>query len=126
MNTDDPAQLREFAADAARGAVAMIEAKSIRAYDAANPAAEEMRMTRLLAGTAPTVFRVERGQMPSSASCDDLFEPGQSKFVLLYPTQTAAEGARVYRVSSLCTNLLLTKPVFRDAVRAELARGERG
>ena len=126
LNTDDPAQLREFAADAARGAVALVEAKAIRAYDPSKQTGEELRVVQLLAGTAPTVFRVERGHFASSASCDDLFEAGQRKLVILYPAASASTGVRTYRVSSLCTNLLLDKPVFIETLQAALSRGERG
>ena len=126
LNTDDPAQLREFAADAARGAVALVEAEALSGYDPAKPAGEELRVTQTLAGSAAGTFRVERGQFASSASCDDLFEIGQRKVVILYPATGSAAGIPTYRVSSLCTNLLLDKPVFRQALQASLSSGERG
>ena len=126
MSTDDPAQLREFAADAARGAVALVEAEAVSAYDPAKPAGEQLRVTQTLAGSAAATFRVERGQFASSASCDDLFEMGQRKLVVLYPATGSAAGIPTYRVSGLCTNLLLDKPVFRQALQASLSRGERG
>ena len=46
---------------------------------------------------------------PSSASCDDLLQAGQKKVLILYPAAGTASQGAVYRVSNLCTNLLLEK-----------------
>ena len=129
MVTDDPAQLREFAGDAANGAIALVEAEALTTFQHGERG-ERMAVRRMLAGSAPSEFQVERGPMPSSASCDDLYQVGQRKIVILYPSRTAAGAIPVYRTSGLCTNLLLDKPTFRDAVAGQIDRtarpGERG
>ena len=129
MTTDDPAQLREFAGEAANRAIALVDAEALTAFQHGG-SGERMAVRRTLAGSAPSEFQVERGPMPSSASCDDLYQVGQRKIVILYPARTAAGAIPVYRTSGLCTNLLLDKPTFRDAVAGhigEAARaGERG
>ena len=128
LATDDPAQLREFAGDAANGAIAIIDAEALTAFQPGS--GERMAVRRTLAGSAPSEFQVERGPMPSSASCDDLYQVGQRKIVILYPAKSAAGGLPAYRTSSLCTNLLLEKQVFRDAVAHHISgpsrSGERG
>ena len=126
LNTDDPAQLQQFAQEAAKGAVALAEVETIRDYDPARAIGEEVRITRTLAGTAQGSFTIERGASPSSASCDDLLQAGQKKVLILYPAAGTASQGAAYRVSNLCTNLLLEKPLFRDAVKANMAVGERG
>ena len=115
MNTDDPQQLSAFAADAAKNAVALIEAETLVTYEASGRTGESMRVVRTLAGNAAPTFRVERGHLPSSASCDILYEKGQRAVMILYPA-TDATGGKVYRTSGLCTDLLLAKPAFRDEV----------
>jgi hypothetical protein len=123
INTDDPDELRTFAQDSVRGAVALIELEAITSYDPMKDEGEKVRVVRTLAGEAPESFQLERRKFASGASCDDVFEARQRKLVLLYPV----EGSANYRVSSLCTNLLLEKPVFRDAVAAGIGQvGERG
>lgn len=129
LATDDPAQLRAMAADAAKGAVAMVEVETILSYQASQGAGDRMRVIRTLTGAAPGEFRVERGHMPSSASCDLLFDEGQHDIVLLYPASASAGGQPVYRISGLCTAHLLDKPLFRDEIARIMAQqtaGERG
>lgn len=129
MSTDDPAQLREFAGEAANGAVALVDAETLTAFQHGGRG-ERMAVRRTLAGSAPSEFEVERGPMPSSASCDDLYQAGQRKIVILYPASTAAGAIPIYRTSGLCTNLLLDKPAFREAVVGHIGKaarpGERG
>lgn len=122
LNTDDPAELQQFALDVAQGAVALVEIETIRGYDHALGSGEEAQIIRTLAGSAEGRFTIERGKFPDEASCDDLLQPTQKKLLILYPSSKAG----VYRVSDLCTNLLLEKPVFRDAVAASIGKGERG
>ena len=123
MDTDDPAQLRELADDAPRGAVALAEVEAITAYDPMNSTGETVRVTRTFAGEVPSNFQIERRQFASGASCDDILQPGQKRVVLLFPV----EGSARFRMSSLCTNLLLEKAAFRDAVAARIGQaGERG
>jgi len=116
MATDDPAQLREFAGEAANGAIALVETEALTAFDGRG---ERMVVRRTLAGSAPAEFQVQRGPMPSSASCDDLYQVGQRKVIILYPATTAGP-IPTYRTSGLCTNMLLDKPVFRDAVARQI------
>ena len=123
MNTDDPVQLRELAKDAARGAVALVELEAVSDYDPMKEAGEKVRVIRTLSGTAPESFQLSRRRFASGACCDDVLQAGQRRVVILYPVA----GSGSYRVSSLCTNLLLEKPAFRDAVTAGIgSSGERG
>ena len=123
--SEDPVELKQFAADTAKSAMALIEAEAVSAFDQKTGAGEIMRVTRVLAGDAPQTFRIERGPFPSSASCDVLYEKGQKTLVILYAPSAPAAG--VYRTSGLCTSLLLEKPAFRDELVRQLAgKGERG
>lgn len=130
MNTDDPAQLREFAADVVRGAVAMVEVETVLSYEESKGAGDRMRVLRTLAGDAAGEFTVHRRTFPSGASCDLLFERGQRGIVLLYPVSEPAGGRPAYRISGLCTAHLLDKPLFRTEVKKLMAaargRAERG
>ena len=130
MDTDDPAQLRELAAEVAKNAVAMVELETVLSFEASKGAGDRMRVVRTLAGRAIGEFRVARGHFPSSASCDLLFEKGQRDVVLLYPAAASAGGQPVYRISGLCTAHLLDKPLFRVEVARLMAEhaapGERG
>ena len=128
LKTEDPAQLRELAKDAARGAVALVEVEAVRGYDASAGTGEDVQITRTLAGAAAKDFRVARRQFASSASCDDLLQTGQRKIMILYPATDASSDRPTYRVSSSCTNLLMSQQVFRDALTSEIGRrvGERG
>ena len=128
LATDDPVQLQAFAADAANGAIAIVDAEALTAFQPG--AGERMAVRETLAGNAPSELQVERGPMPSSASCDDLYQVGQRRVVILYPAKIAAGALPAYRTSGLCTNLLLEKQVFRDAVTRHIGEpspnGERG
>ena len=127
--TDDPAELRRFAADAAQDAIALVEAEALTSFEATQQG-ERMRVVRTIAGQVSAQFTIERGPMPSSASCDVLYEVGDRALVILYPTENAAGGVPVYRTSGLCTVHMLDKPVFRDELTrlmsARLPRPERG
>ena len=59
MDTDDPAELRSLAPDAARNAIALVEVAAVTSYEQ-TPAGEEMKLVRLYAGTAPAKFRIAR------------------------------------------------------------------
>ena len=131
LTTDDPAELRRLAGETAKDAVAMVEAETILAYQDSNGAGDRMRIVRGIAGQMPAgEFRVARGDFPSSASCDQLYDRGQRALLLLYPAPGATGGEPVYRISGLCTAGLLDKPVFRDEVARLMAGasglGERG
>ena len=131
LNTDDPAKLKAMAPDAAKGAVAIVEVETILTFDESKGAGDRMRVVKALAGQRLSgKFRVERGDFPSSASCDLLFEKGQRDVVLLYPAPGPSGAEPVYRTSGLCTAHLLDKPVFRNEVARLMAAstgfGERG
>lgn len=130
INSDDPAELREFAADAATDAVAVVEVETLVTWEQSGGAGDRMRVVSALAGAAPKEFRVERGEFPSSASCDLLFRQGERDVVILYPAEQAAGSDPTYRISGLCYAHLLDKPVFRDEVvrlmAERAAAGERG
>jgi hypothetical protein len=131
LAADDPAELRALAPEAAKDAVAMVEVETIVTFAESNGAGDRTRVVQQLAG-APVAaeFRVARGEFPSSASCDLLFDKGQRDVVLLYAAPSAAGAEPVYRISGLCTAHLLDKPVFRDEVARLMAHtsglGERG
>ena len=125
MATDDPVELRKLAADAVQGAVALVEAEALTAFDPAS-GGERVVVRQVLAGNAPKEFQIERGPLASGASCDNLFEVGQRRVVILYPVANAARTDAAYQVSSMCTDLLLDKPVFRDAVARQIGRPPRG
>ena len=125
--SEDPAELRQFAADTAKSALALVEAETVTAFDQGTKVGETMRVTRALAGPAPASFRIERGPFTSGASCDVLYEKGQKALVILYAPSAPAPG--VYRTSGLCTSLLLEQPAFRDELIRQLSlksRPERG
>jgi len=131
LNTDDPTELRTLAADAAKDAVAMVEVETVLSFAQSNGAGDRMRVVQSMAGSpVPAEFRVARGDFPSSASCDLLFDTGQRDVVLLYPAPNSAAAGPTYRISSLCTSHLLDKTPFRDEVArlmtAPASLGERG
>lgn len=115
INTDDPVELRRFAANAANEALAVVEVEALTAYEATQ-GGEQMRVVRTLAGTAPAQFRVERRGFPSSASCDIAYRVGDRDVVILYPASSANGSLPTYRTSGLCMDHLLDKPVFRDTL----------
>ena len=124
--TGDPAELKRLAAESAPNALAVVEAEALTAFQPATGSGERMRVVRTLAGQAPATFTIERGPTPSSASCDILYSVGQRTLLILYPARGSA-GAVTYAVSGLCTEHLLEKPEFRDALIDAIAgRGERG
>lgn len=115
INTDDPVELRRFAANAAEEAVAVVEVEALTAYGPAR-GGEQMRVVRTLAGQAPAQFRIERRGSPSSASCDIVYRVGDRDVVILYPASSTPAGLPAYRTSGLCMDHLLDKPVFRDTL----------
>ena len=129
INPSDPAELRRFGLDAAKGATALVEVEGLTAYAGVGKG-ETLSVTRTIAGVAPARFRVERTHVPSGASCDVEYAPGQRGVTILYPTGRSAAGIPVYRPAGLCTVLLLDRPAFRDAVAqgigGEPEGGERG
>ena len=129
LATDDPEQLRSFAADAAKDAVALVEVETLVSYQESNGAGDRMRVVHTLAGSAQPEFKVQRGEFPSGASCDLLFDRGQRAVVILYPAATPSDSEPIYRISGLCTGVLMDEPIFRDAVSRGIGRsrlGERG
>ncbi|HET6941894.1 MAG TPA: hypothetical protein VFH89_07005 [Sphingomicrobium sp.] len=126
MDTDDPGQLHEFASEAAKDAIALVEVEAVRDYDPGSGTGEEVRLVRTLAGSSAKGFRIERRPFASSASCDDLLRAGQRAVVILYPATSAAGKEPRFRISGLCTNVLLKKPAFRDSVASQIGIGERG
>ena len=131
LATDDPVQLKALAADAAKDAVAMVEVETILTFEESKGAGDRMRVVQALAGGAvPAEFRVARGDFPSSASCDLLFEKGQRDVVLLYAPAAAPGNEPTYRISGLCTAHLLDEAPFRNEVARLMAArsglGERG
>ena len=116
LATDDPQELTTLAPEAAKNAIALVEVETILTYEDSKGAGDQMRVIRTLAGAAAPQFRVERRHFPSSASCDQLFERGQRAVVILYPSTAPSTVEPVYRISGLCTGVLLEKPVFRDAI----------
>ena len=131
LSTDGPAELKALAPDAARDAVAMVEVETVLTFAESKGAGDRMRVVQRLAGVAvPAEFRVARGEFPSGASCDLLFDTGQRDVVLLYPAPGSPGAEPTYRISGLCTAHLLDKAPFRDEVARLMAArgglGERG
>ena len=134
LATDDPVQLKALAADAAdaaKDAVAMVEVETILTFEESKGAGDRMRVVQVLAGNAAAAeFRAARGEFPSSASCDLLFEKGQRDVVMLYAAPGSPATEPTYRISGLCTAHLLDKKPFRDEVArlmaAQSGYGERG
>ena len=132
LATEDPAELQRMGVESAREAVAVVEVEALTAYQDTG-AGEQMQVVRTLAGTAPARFVIERGpHVPSSASCDILYTPGQRDVVILYPAESSGTALPVYRTSGLCMQHLLDKPVFLEALTgamgsaAIVTAGERG
>ena len=128
--TDDPVELRRFAADAAQNAVAVVEAEALTSFEAARTG-EQMRITRMIAGTAPVHFNIQRQGFPSSASCDVLYKAGERAVMILYPATVPATGTPTFQTSGLCTVHMLQKPVFLEALIKSVGpaappAGERG
>ncbi len=123
LATTDPAELKRLAPDAAKNAIALVEVETIVPYHESEGAGDRMRIVRTLAGSASAEFLVERGQFPSSASCDLLFDRGHRDVVILYPASSQAATAPKYRISGLCTDHLLDQPIFRDEVKRLIERG---
>lgn len=122
MDTDDPEQLRQLAAEVAKDVVAMVEVETLVSFDESKGAGDRMRVVRTLAGGGVEAeFRVARRPFASSASCDLLFEKGQRDIVLLYAPPDSAGNEPRYRISGLCTAHLLDKKPFRDEVARLMA-----
>ena len=124
--TRDPQELRRFARDSARDAIALVEVDVVSAYDALWKRGEKLRVRRTLAGRAPASIRVERLNPPEEASCDLQLRRGQRTLLILYPPRAGfvrrlLRGSQ-HRVSGLCTAKLLVQPVFRAAVIAAIRR----
>ena len=124
LATDDPAELRRFAADAAREAIAVVEAEALTSYEATR-AGEKMQVTRMIAGNTPVHFTIHREGFPSSASCDVLYKVGDRAVMILYPA-TAAAAPATFRTSGLCTVHLLDKPVFLETLVRAVETGTAG
>ena len=132
LATTDPAELRNLAPESARNAIALVEVETLVPFHESDGAGDRMRVVRTLAGAAAAEFRVERGHLPSSASCDLLFERGQRGTLILYPAAppVARGSIPTYRISGLCTDHLLDQPAFRDEIIRLIGHrstpGERG
>jgi hypothetical protein len=117
VDTDDPVELRRYAAETAERAVAFVEVEVVTPYNPATGEGEVMRVVRTIAGKAPATFRIPRGNFPSGASCDEDYRAGQRDEVILYPAPPGAGASMpAYRTSGLCTNHLLDKAEFRNAL----------
>ena len=128
INTDDPVELKRFAAQAAEDAVALVEVEALTSYEGTGTG-EQMKVIRTLAGSAPGQFRIERRGIPGSASCDVLYREGERAVVILYSSSEAGDGLATYRTSGLCMVHMLDKPIFLDTVRDRIgtpAQGDRG
>lgn len=115
-------QRRELLRGISRGAVALVEAELIAPYRGEGRG-ERLRVRRTLAGRAPATFQVDRDGPPSSAGCDIEFDQGGRGLLLLYPARQPGNARnRVYRISSLCTSILLGNAAFQAALIREWGR----
>lgn len=129
ISTDDPAELKRFAAEASEGAVALVEVEVLSPYDRATGRGEVLRVVQTLAGRAPLTFQVPRAGPPFGASCDLELRAAQREVLILYPSAASPNDAPAFRISGLCTDHLLEKPVFRNALIRHIGgsrAGERG
>ena len=115
--TRDPQELRRFARDSARDAIALVEVDVVSAYDPLWKRGEKLRVRRTLAGRAPASIRVERLNPPDEGSCDLQLRRGQRTLLILHPPRARRLfwGGQ-HRISGLCTAKLLVQPVFRAAL----------
>jgi hypothetical protein len=105
----DPARRNALAREFARDAVALVEVELIAPHDRRRGRGEQLRVRRTLAGGGRPSFEVERHYAPSGAACDVTFQRGRRALVVLYPPRTQARApAFRYRISSLCSALMLT------------------
>ncbi|HEX8625945.1 MAG TPA: hypothetical protein VF782_12845 [Allosphingosinicella sp.] len=115
----DPEQIRVYAREVARGALALVEVELAAPYDARRGRGERLRVRRILAGRAPAAFEVERTHAPSSASCDVEFQRGARAWIVLYAPRMRG-GAVRYRVSASCTGYMLANAGFRAELAAQM------
>ena len=128
IDTDDPVELRRYAAQSAEKALALVEVEVVSPYNHATGEGEVMRVVRTFAGQAPATFQIPRSNFASGASCDEDYRAGQRDEVILYPVTGITAGRMpAYRTSGLCTNHLLDKAAFRNELIEKLgSSGERG
>lgn len=121
MPPGTPEQSRASAREAVRDLVAIVDAEALSEYRWNGPA-ETVRVRRILFGEAPRTFRIERGLLASSASCDLLLTRGQRKILILTKTRKRSGGAPTYRIQSLCSDYLTAERylpmVIEEARRA--------
>jgi hypothetical protein len=106
---------RQWAQDALRGAAAIVEVDVLSGYGGFWRAGERVRVRRLLAGSAPPRFEVNREREPSGAACDHQLFAGDRHVLILYPVR--ARDTRLwgwwwprYRIQSSCGAAFLWSP----------------
>ena len=105
MAPGSPEESRSFARQMAADIVAIVEVDVLSEYRPGGPG-ELVRLRRTLFGKAPKSFRIERGPIASSASCDLLLRKGQRKVLILSePAGNRFSGQR-FQIQSLCSDFL--------------------
>ena len=98
---------RQWARNAVKGAVAIVEVDVIAGYGESWRASERVRVRRRLAGSVASEFEVFREHPPQGAACDLELFPGDRRLLILYPAHS--QRPRLwgwwwprYRIQSLC------------------------
>ena len=111
-----PEDSRDFAREAVRNAVAIVEVEALSEYGPGGDG-ELVRVDRVLWGEAPGRLRLARSEFASSASCDLLLARGQRKILILSP----AEGGG-FAMQCLCSDFLVSDRGFLDVTLEEARR----
>ena len=116
-----PEESRRFARDAVRHAVAIVEVDVLSEYRPGG-LGEQVRLRRLLWGSAPRDFRIARGGFASSASCDLLLRRGRRKMLILYPPAGDRRRGPHFAIQSLCSDFLLSERGYLAVTLQEARR----
>ena len=111
---------RGTARAALEGASAIVEVEVLAGYEHQARTAEKVRVLRTLWGESPDILTLARGGFPSSASCDLLFETGERRLLILYPSGEA-EGPSRLQPHGLCTDFLVQSPEHLAVLLKEAA-----
>ena len=125
----DPAERQAFAEDDARGALALVEVSLVTAHDWDSERPQRLRVTRTLAGQAPSTFDVEMPDRTDSSGPDfmrcgmDAHIGDEPRLTLLYEPRRGNGGAMPrFRISDVCSSLWLEDGAYRASVIRAIRR----